>query len=198
MRPRRVTPSANPPYVARNPASTLTTASGCSRCGKWPASPIISTRAPEICLGKLLRINRRDDAIGLAPDDQRRRGDAVAALGKAAVGDRPDELAGAGLRPDELRLGLDAFRGVGRHIEEALRHLAVGIGEQPRTARLGGKDHPVLHRMIVKPQADRIDQRQAADRLRRWRRRFRRRASPPKEWPTTAGAASLSASNSSP
>src|ERR1700731_2840131 len=32
-------------------------------------------------LRELLRIDRRDDAIALAPDDQGRRGDAVAALG---------------------------------------------------------------------------------------------------------------------
>ena len=28
-------------------------------------------------LGELLGVNRRDDAVGIAPDDQRRRGDAM-------------------------------------------------------------------------------------------------------------------------
>ena len=31
-------------------------------------------------LGELLRIGRRNDAVGLAPDDQGRRGDAVDAM----------------------------------------------------------------------------------------------------------------------
>jgi hypothetical protein len=34
--------------AARNPDNALSTASGCSSCGKWPACAIISTRAPEI------------------------------------------------------------------------------------------------------------------------------------------------------
>ena len=40
----RFTPSG----YARNPDSALSTASGCSSCGKWPARAIISTRAPGI------------------------------------------------------------------------------------------------------------------------------------------------------
>ena len=71
-------------------------------------------------LGELLRIGRRDDAVGLAPDDQRRRRDAVNAVLEAAVGDRPDELAGAGLRPDELRQRVDARVRIARDVEEAL------------------------------------------------------------------------------
>ena len=40
----RFTPSG----YARNPDSALSTASGCSSCGKWPACAIISIRAPGI------------------------------------------------------------------------------------------------------------------------------------------------------
>src|SRR5208282_5813874 len=61
-------------------------------------------------LRKLLRIDRRDDAVGVAPDDQGRRRDAMDAPAQAAIGDRPDELAGAGLGPDELGQRLDARR----------------------------------------------------------------------------------------
>jgi hypothetical protein len=43
--------------------------------------------------GKLLGIGRRNDAVRLAPDDQRRRRNAVRVLVEAAIGDRPDELA---------------------------------------------------------------------------------------------------------
>src|SRR5260370_36141943 len=50
--------------------------------------------------GELLRVDWRDDAIRLAPDDQGRCGNAVSVIPKPAVGDRPDELAGAGLRPN--------------------------------------------------------------------------------------------------
>jgi hypothetical protein len=46
--------------------------------------------------GEFLRIGQRDDAVRLAPDDQRRRCNAVDAILKSAIGDRPDELAGAG------------------------------------------------------------------------------------------------------
>ena len=59
--------------------------------------------------------------------------------------------------------------------EEALRRLAGGIGEQRRPAPLFGHDHPVLHRMIVAPQPDRIDQHQPRRPISARRRRSRRR-----------------------
>src|ERR1700720_2494732 len=79
---------------------------------------------------EFLRISRRNNAVGFAPDDQGRRGDAVDVFFQAFVGKRPDEFAGAGLRPDEADLGIDAFRGVARHLEEFFRVLALGVGEQ--------------------------------------------------------------------
>jgi len=51
--------------------------------------------------------------------------------------------------------------------------------------------------MIVKPQTDRVDQRQAATDFGA-AAAISAASKPPKEWPTTAGAASLSASNNSP
>jgi len=59
--------------------------------------------------GEFLGVTRRDDAIGVAPDDQRRRGDPMNATLEPAVGHRPNKLAGAGLRPDELRQHFDAL-----------------------------------------------------------------------------------------
>src|SRR5262245_66277359 len=44
--------------------------------------------------GEFLRVGGGDDAVRLAPHDQGRRHDAVRAVLQAAVGNRPDELAG--------------------------------------------------------------------------------------------------------
>ncbi len=49
---------------------------------------------------------------------------------QAAVGDRPDELAGAGLRPDDLRQHVDALFRIARDAEEQLCRFALGVGEQ--------------------------------------------------------------------
>src|SRR2546422_9066937 len=43
--------------------------------------------------GELVGVDRRHEAVLLAPDQERRRGDAMDALLEALVGDRPDELA---------------------------------------------------------------------------------------------------------
>jgi hypothetical protein len=87
-------------------------------------------------LGELLRVGRRNDAIGFAPDDQRRRRNSVDTVLKSAVGDRPDELAGTGLCPNELRERVDTLAGIARHLEKASRRFAFGIGEQRAPARL--------------------------------------------------------------
>ena len=85
-------------------------------------------------LGKFVRILWRDDAVRLAPYDQRRRGDAVNAIFEPAVGNRPDELTGAGLCPDELRERVDALRGIARNTTKR-RAAALGIGESKGRAR---------------------------------------------------------------
>ena len=149
-------------------------------------------------LRKLLRIDRRDDAVGVAPDDQRRRGDAVAALAKAAVGDRPDEFAGAGLRPDELRL---ASRRARRRRPARRRSASPPRCRDRRTATTGAS-------CWAGSSSSAPDDRQATGRPDRSAPGGRPTSAlaaaisaasrPPKEWPTTAGAASLSASNSSP
>ena len=116
-------------------------------------------------LGKLLRIGRRDDAIRVAPDDERRRADAMNAALESAVRDRPDEFAGACKRPDELCQRVDARLRISRNIEEASRGFAIGIGKQRAPAHFVAKNHPVLDRIVVSPQPDRIDQNQSADQL---------------------------------
>src|SRR5262245_16867104 len=68
--------------------------------------------------GELLGISRIDDAVGFAPNDQRRCRDAVDAVLQSAVGDRPDELAGAGLRPDEFCERVNALVGIARYAEK--------------------------------------------------------------------------------
>src|SRR5262249_37770378 len=80
----------------------------------WQVAGVVDELHPGIgdSSGKLLSINRRDDAIGRAPDDERRRRNAVSVLAKSAIGDRPDEFTRTGLRPDELRERVDAFGGV--------------------------------------------------------------------------------------
>ena len=70
--------------------------------------------------GELIGVDRRDDAVGFAPDDQGRHADAVDVLLQAFVGNGPDEFAGAGLRPDEVDLGVDPCGVVFRHREEFL------------------------------------------------------------------------------
>src|SRR5262249_45782485 len=86
------------------------------------------------CVGdsssKLLSINRRDDAVGRAPDDERRRRNPVSMLAESAVGDRPDEFTRTGLRPDELRERIDALSRIARNIEEAPRRLSVAVGQE--------------------------------------------------------------------
>src|SRR6516165_930885 len=119
---------------------------------------------PRACntLREFLRVSHIDDAVDLAPDDQGRRGNPVHAVLETAVGNRPDELPGASLRPDRLRERVDPLRRIVRYAEEALRRVALGIGEQ-RSPALGlGEQHPVLHRQVVAPQSDRIDQHQPA------------------------------------
>ena len=59
-------------------------------------------------LGKLLRISRRDDAVRVAPDDERRRANAMNAVLESSIRDRPDKLAGASKRPVELCQRVDA------------------------------------------------------------------------------------------
>ena len=61
---------------------------------------------------------------------------------------------------------------IARDVEEAPRRLPFGIGKERGPARLVAEDHPVFDRQVVPPQADRIDQHHAADRLRRRRRKL--------------------------
>ena len=102
-----------------------------------------------------------------------RRNDAVAAKLEAPIGDRPDELAGTSLRPDELGQRLDASGRITRHSEKLFRRLAIGIREQHRPALGIAQQHPVLHRQIVPPQPHGINQYQLVDRSRRCCRDFR-------------------------
>ena len=123
-------------------------------------------------IGKFPRVGRINDAIGSAPDNQRRRRHAVNAILESAIGDRPDELAGAGLGPDELCQRINAPGGIARHIEKALRSLAVGIGEQRSPAGVWAQQHPVLDRQVIPPQSNRVDQRQPANPFGRRRRKL--------------------------
>src|SRR5580700_7033141 len=81
-------------------------------------------------LSEFARIRRRNNAVGFAPDDQRRRRNTVDVFFQTLVGQRPDEFSGAGLRPDEADLGVDALRGVAWQLKEFFGVLALGIGEQ--------------------------------------------------------------------
>src|SRR5580698_3995378 len=124
--------------------------------------------------GEFLGVTRRDDAIGVAPDDQRRRGDPMNATLEPAVGHRPNKLAGAGLRPDELRQHFDALARIDRDGKELLCGFTLWVGEQRGPALSIAEHHPVFDRKIVAPEPDWIDQRQFADRLRRRGRQFGR------------------------
>src|SRR6266478_7046024 len=104
------------------------------------------------CVGdsssKLLSISRRDDAVGRAPDDERRRRNPVSVPAESAIGDRPDEFTRAGLRPDELRERVDALGWIARNIEETPRGLSVGVGKKRGPSDFVAEDHPVLHRGV--------------------------------------------------
>src|SRR5262249_56855766 len=95
---------------------------------------------------KLLSIDRRDDAVGRAPDDQRRRRNPMSVPAESAIGDRPDEFPRAGLRPDELRELVDALGRIARNIEETPRGLSVGVGKKRGAPDLVAENHPVLDR----------------------------------------------------
>src|SRR5262249_11598543 len=100
----------------------------------WHVAGVVNEFDP--CVGdsssKLLSINRRDDAVGRAPDDERRRRNPVSVLAEAAVGDRPDEFTRTGLRPDELRERIDARSRIARNTAEAARGLSVPLAQNPR------------------------------------------------------------------
>src|SRR5205814_429385 len=55
---------------------------------------------------ELVGVDRRHQAVLLAPHEQRRRRDAVGALLQSLVGNRPDELAGGAHRPHEAHARL--------------------------------------------------------------------------------------------
>src|SRR5712671_3422449 len=107
-------------------------------------------------LGKLLGVSRRDDAVRVAPDDERRRANAMNAVLESSIRDRPDKLAGASKRPVELCQRVDARLRISWNLEEASRGFAIGIGKQRAPARFVAQNHPVLDRMVVSPQPDRI------------------------------------------
>src|SRR4051812_7943314 len=115
--------------------------------------------------GKFLRISRRDDTVRVAPDDERRRADAMNAVLESSIRDRPDKLAGACKRPVELCQRVDARLRICWNLEEASRGFAIGIGKQRLPAHFVAKNHPVLNRMVVSPQPDWIDQEEFANQL---------------------------------
>src|SRR5690349_11551813 len=97
-------------------------------------------------LGELLGVSRRDNAVGVAPDDERRRADAMNAVLESSIRDRPDKFAGAGKRPVELRQRVDACLRIFWNLEEASRGFAIGISKQRASACFLAKNHPVLDR----------------------------------------------------
>src|SRR5581483_1771641 len=116
-------------------------------------------------LREVVGVGRRDEAVLLPPDDQRGGADAVDVLLEPAVGDRPDELPGAGLRPGKADLRVDSLVGIVGQAEEALGRLALGVREQQPPQLLWRDDHRVPHRPLVPPQTERGDERQLADAL---------------------------------
>src|SRR5262249_34739063 len=112
----------------------------------WQVAGVVNEFDP--CVGdsssKLLSINRRDEAVGRPPDDERRRRNPVSVLAESAVGDRPDEFTRTGLRPDELRERIDARSRIARNTEEAARGLSVAVGKERGPSHLVAEDHPVL------------------------------------------------------
>src|SRR5262249_24742658 len=96
----------------------------------WQVAGVVNELCP--CVGdsssKLVSINRWDDAVGRAPDDERRRRNSVSVLAESAVGDRPDEFTRTGLCPDELRERIDALSRIARNIDEAAPRLSAAVG----------------------------------------------------------------------
>ena len=111
---------------------------------------------------------------------------------KAAVGDRPDEFAGAGLRPDELR-----------RAPRRARAGSAGTSKKRRAASPSGSANSDALRAASLSRSSSFapDDRRATDRPDRSapagrpraarRRRIPRPSSAPNEWPTSAGAASF-------
>jgi len=112
---------------------------------------------------ELLGVGARHQAIGLAPHQQRRRADAVDALLQALVGNRPDELAGRPHRPGQPGPRERPFLGVLGHREHRAGGGAVGLVEHVGRHLGRPQQHPVHDRGGLEPEADGIEEREAAD-----------------------------------
>ena len=134
---------------------------GCSQCGKWPALEMTSMRAPGISAAPGLAIGGADDAVLLAPQQQRRDVDAMQpALQMRVVHVR---------LPAEPRERLAAARDAGKFGLRQLHQVALAV------RRIGpGEAHVLVarHRVHVGDvavghaadlDAERIDQHQPAE-----------------------------------
>ena len=74
-------------------------------------------------LGELLGVDRRDQRVILAPDNQGIGLDTVDPLLQALVGYRPDELSGRAERPDQIGDEHRRFLGIVRHLDRFLHRL---------------------------------------------------------------------------
>src|SRR5437867_9051078 len=110
-------------------------------------------------LRKFLSVWRRNKPILLSPYHECGRLDTVNAFVQALVGNRPDEFAGTGHRPDHLDLSVD--------VGLAERHpgnRTVGFIEQIlRQVGRGRDEHPVGNGRLLSPETDRAYQYQLTD-----------------------------------
>ena len=182
----------------RNAWTARAVASGCSRWGAWPAPGTTSSRVSAIRSRELLRVGPRHQPVVLAPDQQRGRGDAVDALLEPLVGDRPDELAGRSHGPREAR-PRERRPPPPRRAPRTSPWPPAPSGpvEHVRRHLRGAQQHPVDHRRVVAPEADRIDEDQPLHPRRAGAAATSHATMAPKECPTSTTSRSRSCSSSS-